>query len=173
MGRADVEFVFIEIPIVGLKDTLQIGRDMGSFSLRLREEDIGVSVEALAGHDVNFMVQDQAGEETAVIGQRISRIIEETPVANDPTGLITAPENPPMLSWTDVRVNYSFKYQVDITRVDQSIPTLVQTIRDIPSDSLSARAISMLPAGQYFWTVSIIDEFGKQSRSREAGFIIP
>jgi hypothetical protein len=30
-----------------------------------------------------------------------------------------------------------------------------------------------LPTGQYYWTVSVLDAFGNQSRSKEAAFRIP
>ena len=172
-GIADIEAVFVDIPIVDLADTLLVERDVGQFSLRLREEDIGVSVEAIAGHDINITVRDREGEQSVLMGQRISRIIGETPVANNPTGLNEAESNPPAFFWSDVRVNYPFTYQIDVARVDENIPTPVQTIPGISSDSLSVQATVSLPAGQYIWTVSIVDEFGNQSRSREAGFIIP
>lgn len=172
-GVTDVESVFLEIPVVNLVDTLQAARDAGQFTVRLREDDIGVSVEAIAGHDVNITVRDRVGEESVQSGLRISRIIEETPVASTPTGLTEAATNPPVFTWQDEQVNYPFTFQVNIARVDDSIPTLVQTITEIPSDSLSVRASSPLATGQYSWTVSIVDEFGNQSRSREAGFFIP
>ena len=170
-GNADIEAVFLEIPIVSLVDTLQNVR--GRFVTQLREADIGVSVEAIAGHDINVTARDFAGEETVLLGQRISRIISEVHVADDPSELREASTNPPVFSWSnDQPVNFPYEYQVDITRVDENIPTLVQTITGIPSDSLSVEGLTALPTGQYFWTVSIIDEFGNQSRSREAGFLI-
>ena len=170
-GAGDVETVFVEIPIFNLVDTLQF--DRGRFITRLREEEIGLSVEAISGHDIQVIVRDQVGAESVYPGQRISRIISETPTANTPSGLSTVSANPPVFSWTVEGISYPFNYQIDISLVNENIPTLVQTIPNIPSDSLSITGPASLPTGQYFWTISIIDEFGNQSRSKEAGFIVP
>lgn len=170
-GAGDVDAVFVEIPIFNLVDTLQV--DRGRYITRLREEEIGLSVEAISGHDIQIVVRDQVGAESVFRGQRISRIISETPTANTPSGLSTVNSNPPVFSWSVEGINYPFNYQIDIFLVNENIPTLVQTIPSISSDSLSFTGPASLPTGQYFWTISIIDEFGNQSRSKEAGFIVP
>ncbi len=169
-GNGDIEAVFLEIPAVELIEPLQF--EQSRYTAQLREEDIGVSVEAIVGRDITIIVRDLVGEESVLAGQRISRIIEETPVANDPSELSLAPSNPPVFFWSHPPINYPYRYQVDVSRVDEGIPTLVQTIPDIPSDSLSITGTATLPIGQYIWRVSIIDEFGNRSRSREAGFLI-
>ena len=169
-GNGDIEAVFLEIPAFDLLEPLRL--DQSRYTTQLREADIGFSVEAIVGRDINIIARDLAGEESVLERQRISRIIEETPVANDPSELNFASSNPPVFFWTHPPINYPYRYQVDVSRVDEGIPTLVQTIPDIPSDSLSITGTATLPIGEYIWRVSIIDEFGNQSRSREAGFRI-
>ena len=172
-GNEDIENVFLEIPAFDLIKPLQLEQlGQSKYTTQLLENDIGFAVEAIVGRDINIIARDLAGKESVLTGQRISRIIEETPVANDPIEFNFASSNPPAFFWSHPPINYPYRYQVDVSRVDEGIPTLVQTIPDIPSDSLSITGTDALPIGEYIWRVSIIDEFGNQSRSREAGFRI-
>ena len=169
-GVADVEAVFLEIPVVDLVDTLQF--EQGRYIVQLRENDIGQSVRAIAGHNINIIIRDQAGEESVFQGQRASRFIVENPVAESPSEYGTASSNPPLYTWSLAQANFPYTYLVEINEVNANITTLVQTITNIPSDSLSVTGIDPLPIGQYSWTVTIVDEFGNRSRSREATFFI-
>ena len=96
-------------------------------------------------------------------------MISPTPLALSPEDLTLLSNDLPEFTWEPISLAYPFSYRIDIVRVDQNIQSLVQTISDIPSTAVSMQATDTLASGEYFWTISIVDEFGNMSRSREAG----
>ena len=172
-GLSDIDRVWIEVPAVGLVDTLVAGAAPGRYLTILQEDTLPVGVESLLGHDHVLFVRDRAGVVTASEARQIARLIMPTPVALTPTSLALLSDPSPVFTWEPLRMAFPYAYRLDIVRVDENIQTVVETIENLPPDTESIRAPDPLAAGEYFWTISIVDEFGNRSRSREAGFRIP
>ncbi|HTY12525.1 MAG TPA: carboxypeptidase-like regulatory domain-containing protein [Bacteroidota bacterium] len=108
----------------------------------------------------------------------VTRIIEDeaTPVYpsslnNDTTGSL------PMLKWTPPNVTYNFSYTLVISLVNSGTEQVWWTYSgygsiyqqlQFPSDSTT----QPLQAGNYVWTIAVVDDFGNYSRSKESSFVV-
>ena len=172
-GIADLEQVMLEIPAFDLAYPLTPTGAPQQFTTRLREEDLGVPVPSILGHDIHVRAMDRAGFEGGLVSDRIVRVINESAVALAPAELALISNGLPEYRWTGVTLPFPFTYQINVLRVEANIQTRTQTITGVPGDHLSFQATEALPAGEYIWSVSIVDEFGNKSRSREASFRVP
>lgn len=172
-GVTDISKTWVEVPDLAFADTLVETGTPGNFTKILSQPDLpGISMSALVGRAVSFHVIDRTGNEYVSTPHFISRIIDHTPNPIRPSGLALLSESQPQLSWEASALPFAFRYRIDVVKVQANIQTVEQTIRDIPSDSLNWTITEPLTAGEYFWTVSVVDELGNRSRSREAGFRI-
>lgn len=171
-GLADIEEVWIEIPDFDYKETLTIQSSPGVFTHTILETSLPVRLPALLGRDMILFARDRTGAINQSEKQSIFRIIDASPLAVLPQGLQLLDTTTPELTWESISEDYPFSYQVDVVRVDNNIQNLILSLSDISSDSSSVQT-SPLSSGEYFWTVSVVDEFGNLSRSKEAGFRIP
>jgi len=172
-GLSDIERVWIEVPAVGLVDTLVASAVPGRYLTILQESTLPVGVESLLGHDHLLFVRDRAGVVTASGARQIARLIAPTPVALTPTSLALLADAAPLFTWEPLLLVFPYTYRLDIVRVDENIQTVVEIIENLPPAAKSFKAPNALAAGEYFWTISVVDEFGNRSHSREAGFRIP
>lgn len=173
-GLNDIDRVWLEIPDFNFADTFSVAPVRpGNYTHILRETQLPVSLPALLGHDIIIYARDRTKMIGSSESQNLFRVIDQIPLAGDPQGLALLPDPIPVFSWEPFSLEYPFTYRLDITRVDENIQSVVASISNIPSDSVSVTAPAPLASGEYFWTVSIIDAFGNRSRSREAGFRIP
>ena len=171
-GISDIESVAVEIPELGFTKNLTAQNEPGHYALVILENELSVSVASLLGRAIILSAQDRAGTTNVTSGLNLVRVIDQSPLAVAPQSLEVLSTTSPQLSWEAVSLNFPFSYRVEIVRVDDNVQNLIWSMRDISSDSLSVTT-APLPTGQYFWTVSVADEFGNLSRSREAGFRIP
>lgn len=171
-GLADIDQVWFEIPALDYRAELAVQTTPGSFGRLIQGDSLPAALPALLGQDMFLYASDRTGAVNMSEKQAIFRVIESSPLANAPRDLSLLETNAPILSWEAVAINYPFTYTVDVVRVDNNIQNLVRSVPDISSDSTSFQ-LDALAAGEYFWTVSIVDDFGNTSRSREAGFRIP
>ncbi|MEM9666709.1 MAG: carboxypeptidase regulatory-like domain-containing protein, partial [Bacteroidota bacterium] len=101
------------------------------------------------------------------------RVIDVTPVATSPQGGETLATAQPQLTWAPVRLPYAFTYRLAVTRLDSGIETTVWTAQEVPSTETSIQVSVPLTSGvTYNWTLSVVDAFGNESRSKPAGFIL-
>ena len=172
-GLADIDSVWIDLPDFDYSHPLSLQTEPGHYAQRIPAEDLPVSIQALYGREFFLIARDRSGATNSSEPLHIIRVISPTPLALSPEDLTLLSNNLPEFTWEPISLAYPFTYRIDIVRVDQNIQSLVQTISDIPSTAVSIPAGEPLTSGEYFWTVSIVDEFGNLSRSREAGFRIP
>jgi len=112
----------------------------------------------------------------------ISRIIENTaapayPTINTTTLQMDTTGPTPLFQWSPPDVTFNYTYTLILSRVVSDIRTVVwiytnlnysYTQLQFPSDN-SGLALS---AGEYVWTISVVDDFGNYSRSKEAPFMV-
>jgi hypothetical protein len=68
---------------------------------------------------------------------------------------------------------HPFTYRVEVFRtLGANVKELYRSQIDIASNTSSIR-VENVDMGDYFWTVSVVDEFGNWSQSRPAGFSVP
>ena len=172
-GLVDVEDVWMELPDFGFQAMLT-PTSGGAFELRLDEESLPTpSLAALLGHSFSLYVTDQQGDTAAAAPRQLARVIDEIPVAASPSGDVLLETNQPTFVWDAIGLAFGFVYEVEVYRDEVNQNVLVQTLPGLPSTQTAVPLNGTLPTGQYFWTVTVIDDFGNRSRSKEAAFRIP
>ncbi|MFQ5568667.1 MAG: carboxypeptidase-like regulatory domain-containing protein [Rhodothermales bacterium] len=172
-GLFDIAGVWVEIPDLNFSLPLE-PQAAGRFEKSIESDSLPtVSLQALLGRTLRLNARDQQGDSTRSAPQQLVRVIEETPVAAGPQGLALLETDRPTLTWEPFPPAFAFTYRIDVFRDEVNRTVLVETVEEISSDVTSMRLESSLASGAYFWTLSVIDEFGNQSRSKEAGFRIP
>ncbi|RME00084.1 MAG: carboxypeptidase regulatory-like domain-containing protein [Calditrichaeota bacterium] len=75
----------------------------------------------------------------------------------------------PVFQWKPVQVPFPFSYRILISRILSPGDFESTQISDIHADSTYKRP-SRLLRSKYFWSISLVDEFGNWTRSREETF---
>lgn len=172
-GVADIDSLWVVIDNFDFREAVLFQAEPGRYVHSVPASGLSVSFSALLGHEIRLMASDRSGAVSASPARNLVRVIEETPLAVSPDELEIVAEAAPAFTWSPLDLAYPFTYRVDIVQVNENIQSTVQTIQPVPSTDTSAVATAPLSTGEYFWTVSVVDEFGNRSRSREAGFRVP
>lgn len=169
-GVADIQSAQLNIPEYNILLDLDRTQTPSIFSLMLNEEDLPLSsVHELLGHPMYFYIHDLPESHCKTDAFYAARVIEDTPTPISPISLAMV-GNSPVLTWQKIRLPFLFTYNIKIYRIDQGINTLVKQTAGISADSLSYQVTDILSEGTYFWTLTVEDEFGNWSRSKEAAF---
>ena len=171
-GVLDIDSLWLSIPALDFAEHVFVQVEPGLYFHSVSSELLPVSIESVIGQEVRVIAKDRSGIENKSDPVTIFRVIDDTPIALEPDNLEVQPDSLPVFSWAQIDLAYPFSFQVDVVRINQNVETIVQTIGNIPASQLSVQASIPFPTGDYYWVVSIVDEFGNRSRSREAGFRI-
>ena len=171
-GVADIDSIWVVIEQYSLFDPVSVEIEPGIYVHTIASEELPVTMEALLGQEIQLVAKDRGGALNFSVSQSLVRVIHTTPLAVSPQELNALSNPQPTFTWEAVTLEYPFTYQVDVVQFNQNVQRIIQTIRDIPSTATSIEAQDPFAPGDYFWTVSVVDEFGNRSRSREAGFRI-
>jgi hypothetical protein len=113
----------------------------------------------------------------------VSRIIENTalptyPTINTTTSQMDTTGSTPLFQWSPPDVTFNYTYTLTLSSVVSSgIQNVVWTSAPVNSSFLQLQFPSdnsglTLLAGEYVWTISVVDDFGNYSRSKEAPFVV-
>ncbi len=172
-GLLDIDRVWLDLPDLGFTATLE-ARAAGRFEKIIQADSLpAVSLQALMGRALRLWVRDTQDGVSGSAPQQLSRIIEQTPVAAAPQGLVLLETDRPTLTWDPFPAAYPFTYRIDVFRDEINRPVAARLIENLGMSTTSIQLAEPLPTGPYFWTVTVVDAFGNQSRSKEAGFRIP
>ena len=134
----------------------------------------GGQVQSLLGRQHRIEVADVTGHVGLGPPLALVRVIEQTPQVARPQSLEVLTSNPPTLEWRPTDLPFAFTYDVEVFLVDGAgRPNLVESAEGIAPTVTSYDVRAPLPAGDYFWTVWLVDAAGNRSRSKEAGFRAP
>ncbi len=172
-GLSDIVLVELDIPELDFVDTLNVTETFGIFERTIVEARLpSRNLQNVLGHAVFLRATDRAGYQNTSEPIFLARVIETTPQTSAPQSFELLDSPRPTLVWQPATVDFNFTYDIQLFRVDFGLNTFVWGEQNIP-DTTESIAVSMdLPDGTYFWTVSIVDEFGNASRSKEASFRI-
>jgi hypothetical protein len=129
------------------------------------------SLEWLVGKSFNVTVRDRIGATTSGKPFSLSRIIQDAPIPLSPTALDTASASP-QLFWVQPSLQFPYSYKIELFRLDLGVPSLLWSVSNLSSSLSSFQYPNSLSTGTFFWTISVVDEFGNLSRSKEASFIV-
>lgn len=171
-GIADIDSLWIVIDDFDYREPVVVETTPGTYIHSIPATTLPIPMTALPGHNIYLRAIDRAGTVNTSLARLLIRVIDETPLALDPKDLEFAPDPTPLFTWEPVSLTFPYTFRIDVVRIDQNVRTTILTLEDIPSSETSIESPDAILAGEYFWTVSVVDEFGNRSRSREAGFRI-
>ncbi len=173
-GVGDVAEVWFEIASFDFARELAQTGVVGRYQLTMQADSLPVpTLHSLQGTEFLLYVEDAAGFVTQSSPRSIVRVIDETPIAEEPQGLTSVEDGRPLLVWEDAALPYASTYRIDVVLDQANVQNVVLTVTDIESEVTRYQVETPLASGTYFWTVSVVDEFGNRSRSKEAGFVVP
>jgi hypothetical protein len=129
------------------------------------------SIEWLIGKSLTITARDRLGATSAGKAFTVTRVIQDAALPLSPTALDTAPASPQMF-WSQVTLQFTYTYKLELFRLDQGVPTLLWSAANLSPFLSSFQYPGQLVTGTYYWTISVVDEFGNLSRSKEASFVV-
>jgi len=136
------------------------------------------TIQWLVGQPLTIVSMSRSNARSAGAPFYVARIIEEeaTPIYpsslnNDTTG------STPLLKWSPPDVTFSYSYILIISLVSSGVEEVVWTYAGLSSQSEelqfpSDNSTQPLQPGNYVWTISVVDQFGNYSRSKESAFVV-
>jgi hypothetical protein len=129
------------------------------------------SLEWLVGKSLTVTARDRIGATTVGKSFSVTRIIQDAPIPISPTALDTAAASP-QLVWAQPTLQFPYSYKLELFRLDQGLPSLLWSVSNVSASFSSFQYPNSLPSGLFFWTISVVDEFGNLSRSKEGSFLV-
>ncbi len=129
------------------------------------------NIEWLVGKQLYIVARDL----TKSIGRSntffISRVIEQEAVPSYPEFQDTTTVSP-VFTWVAPSVRFLYTYTLTVVRMDAGTQETVWTQDNIGNYLLSYTYPSTLTTGNYFWTISVVDEYGNYSCSKQSSFVV-
>lgn len=131
------------------------------------------TIQYLVGKSLHIVSRDRNGATNISTSFFVSRVIENTALPLYPKDFNTVKQDSVYFSWTppDVTFKYTSTVMVYRTGTEEIVKTfsgLISFYEQYPTDF----SVMHLDAGNYFWTVTIVDEFGNSARSKESYFVV-
>ncbi len=172
-GLADIKWVRCEVPYANYADTLNSDVEAGNFVKNIFTRDLNLtSLQEVLGHPVYVIAEDKPGAQVKSDGFYPARIIEKSADLISPVELESVTADSIHFHWGLKPLPFEYSLRIDIYAINAGIATPVESIEGISSQVSDWLFRSSLPAGDYFWTVTIRDSFGDTSQSKEGVFQI-
>ncbi|MGO9481127.1 MAG: hypothetical protein ACLP05_05035 [Candidatus Kryptoniota bacterium] len=164
-GYLDTVYVKIDSLTFGMSEAAGSNYQVEINADSLPNQDI----QWLIGEQLNVYAIDRENRMEQSAAFYVTRIIDAEAVPASPTDLAVT-TGYPQFNWNPATVSFDYSNQVQIYQINSGYPTPVGTPIKISPDSASYDYPDSLPAGQYSWTITIVDDFGNSSTSKEASF---
>jgi hypothetical protein len=169
-GISDLDSVWVSI------DSLSFGM---SYSVSDKNFQAVVTASQMPTNSLEWLIGRQfivrARDKMKAVGVSTpayaARLIDEEPLPVYPALQDTASSSPEF-RWTPPSAVFPFSYSITVVRLDAGIQTVVWTQTGIGSYLTAYQYPSVLQAGYYFWTISIVDEYGNIAQSKESSFVV-
>ncbi len=131
-GIGDIRSVTCSIPSLDFQDTLQPGLEAGFFSKELFGQDLPVtSIHQLIGQEIVLEVMDDYGTSAKSESHYLTRILEQTPVLLNPSGLESVQGDTITFTWEDLSLPFPASLRIDIFQISLGIARKVDVIKDL------------------------------------------
>jgi hypothetical protein len=180
-GIVDVDSVWFTV------DTLLFPMDYSvstkQFQITIYKYDLPTNtIQWLVNKPLRIRSKDRSNAVNLSTPFYVSRIIENSatptyPTINTTTSQMDTTGSTPLLQWLPPDVTFNYSYTLTLSRVVSDIRTVVWTSTPVNSSRLQLQFPAdssglTLSAGEYVWTISVVDDFGNYSRSKEAPFVV-
>ncbi len=132
------------------------------------------TIEVLIGKNMYIAAKDTQ----QVVGKSapitVTRIIETGATPLYPKYTDSTVTSTPEFKWSAPSVSFNFTYTITVVRQESGTETIKWSKEKLGSYLVSYPYpnVSPLQKGNYFWTISIVDEYGNISRSKQSPFIV-
>jgi len=170
-GINEIDSVWFSAPSISFAETLFISNLNGIYEQTITEDQLPVSsLRQLEGKSIFLFCRDLVKNIAVSDELFLPRLIQEVPLQISPSGLETINSFPLTFAWEQVFLPYTFTYKIEIYQVNFGFFSRIREITDISSVQNTYEMATALPAGDYFWLLYVVDEFGDTSSSKEAAF---
>lgn len=167
-GDSDIDSVWLNVS--SIQFPMEYSLTTRNFQLVVFAEQLpSNNLEWLVGKALTIWVRDRS---TALVSSEpffVTRIIEQEGTPTFPSSQDTI-SGSPEFRWSPPSVAFTYAYTVTVVRTDAGVQTIVATQKQIDSHQYSWQLPQTLPAGTYFWTLAVVDEFGNVSQSKQSSF---
>lgn len=173
-GISDVKRLTLIARDFAFSDTLTLVDRNGIWQRRFEQAELpNAALLSWLGHPMQIRVEDFLRHQKTVGPFFISRVVEKTLEPMAPIDSVVT-KSPLRFIWKIHPMVYPYTQDVEIFRLVAGFPNFFAAIRKIDASANNAVFPGgvLPPAGNYFWTVKLVDEFGNWSRSKEAAFRI-
>jgi len=177
-GVTDIDSVWLLVDSLRFSMTYSITSK--NFELTLRDETFpGNSIQYLVGKPLFTIARDASSSTGTSEPFYVSRIIEEEPRPSYPVSVpvqdtVTFAQTGLTFRWNEPIAGFPFSFIIVLARVDNpGVKTVIWTSANIPFYETSAdyNGAALSPSS-YSWTLTMIDEFGNSSISKEYEFVV-
>jgi len=136
------------------------------------------TIDWLVGKALTIKCTDRYGAVGTGVPFYITRIIENTATPSYPISQNNDTTGPtPLFKWLPPGVTFDYTYTLECLQVNAGTETLVWTLASINSTILQQQFPGdgsglSLASGNYVWSISVVDNFGNSSRSKETAFVV-
>lgn len=170
-GPNDIRRVEFSAPAQAFTDTLRRAAGQAQWSRQFFSVDLpGVDFTGFIGTAMHLVAEDFPGARVTSDAFFLARIISQVPVALSPAHGDTIRTAAPILLWQVQGVEFPHKIRVEVFALDAGFPRFITSVSNIAPGTTNIKYPGRLSTGNYFWTITIIDNFGNTSRSKEAFF---
>jgi hypothetical protein len=153
------------------------------FQLTLHNHDLPTNtIQWLANKPLRIRSRDHSNAVNLSTPFYVSRIIENLaiptyPTINTATSQKDTTGSTPLFQWLPSDVTFNYTYTLTLSLDVPGQQNVVWTSTKVHSSSLQLQFPSdssrlVLSPGNYVWTISVVDDFGNYSRSKEAPFVV-
>jgi hypothetical protein len=136
------------------------------------------TIQWLVGKPLTIVTTDRSNARGIGAPFYVTRIIEDeaTPIYPSSLNNDTTGSTPP-LKWSPPNVTFIYSYTLVISLVSSGTESIVLTYPGLSFGNEEFQFISdnngqPMGAGNYVWTISVVDQFGNYSRSKESSFVV-
>ncbi|HEY6952792.1 MAG TPA: carboxypeptidase-like regulatory domain-containing protein [Bacteroidota bacterium] len=178
-GATDIDSVWVAIGSQNFSMIYSItNRD---FELTIHPDTLpGNNLQVLVGQPLTILARDFGNGVGTSSPFYVSRIIDLEPGPLHPTSVPATDtvSSPFQFSWTETNASFVFTYSIVLARVDNASNETVVWSKSLILPNLvsypypQGGSAPVLTPGNYSWILSMIDEYGNSSTSKEYAFVV-
>lgn len=172
-GLGDVVDSTVRVRIDSLSFAMDYTGGTGSFGATINASALpGQDLQWLIGKECYILAADRENGTSQEGPFYVTRIIGSEPGPTSPVSPDTTTAQP-TFEWNPPPVSYEYTYFLQIFKINAGTPSQVGSTITLGENYVSYNYPDTLGAGEYFWTIGIMDQYGNSSRSKEASFVVP
>lgn len=167
----DADSIFLTNNELKFSKLLNYNSSQSQYESIFNLNELGIKpVGDLIGKDFIIRVKDKYLRDFNIGTASIKRIIYQVIQLREPIDYQVVPPTQ-LFKWTRFEPGFQFYYKIEIY-TNEVNPELVHEVDNIPSNEIQYQSTKTLDSGEYFWVMWCIDEFGNQSQSKPASFVV-